>query len=52
MPDASDTNDTSVTKVKNFDFDNGTAKNIFSHPHIYYITSERLQEEKQFNTNN
>ena len=50
--DTSDTNDTSATQVKIFDFDNGTAKNIFSQPHIYYIASERLQEEEQFHTNN
>ena len=50
--DTSDTNDTSATQVKIFDFDNDTAKNIFSHPHIYYIASERLQEEEQFHTNN
>ena len=44
------TNDTSTTRVKNFDFDNGTGKNIFSHPYIYYMTSERLQGEEQFHT--
>ena len=37
-----DTNDTSATRVKNFDFDNGTIKNIFSHPYIYYMLRERL----------
>ena len=36
------TNDASATRVKNFDFDNGTSKNIFSHPYIYYMESERL----------
>ena len=46
------TNDTSATQVKNFDFDNGTGKNIFSHPYIYYMASERLQEEEQFHTKN
>ena len=36
------TNNTSATRVKNFDFDNDTTKNIFSHPYIYYMASERL----------
>ena len=44
--------DTSATRVKNFDFDNDTGKNIFSHPYIYYMTSERLQGEKQFHIKN
>ena len=35
-----------------FDFDNDTGKNIFSHPYIYYIASERLQGGKQFHTKN
>ena len=38
--------------MKNFDFDNGTSKNIFSHPYIYYMASERLQGEEQFHTKN
>ena len=42
------TNDTSATQVKNFDNDMG--KNIFSHSHIYYMASERLQGEEQFHT--
>ena len=42
--------DTSATLVKIFDFDNGTSKNIFSHPYIYYIASERLQGEEQFHS--
>ena len=46
------TNDTSVTRVKNFDFNNGTGKNIFSHPYIYYMVSEKLQQEEQFHTKN
>ena len=46
------TNDTSATQVKNFDFNNGTGKNIFSHPYIYYMASERLQGEEQFHTKN
>ena len=41
------TNGTIATRAKNFDFDNDTSKNIFSHPHIYYMASERLQGEKQ-----
>ena len=46
------TNGTSATRVKKFDFDNGTSKNIFPHPYIYYMASERLQEEEQFHTKN
>ena len=38
--------------MKNFDFDNDTNKNIFSHPYIYYMASERLQREKQFHSKN
>ena len=43
-----DTSHTSETRVKNFDFDSGTSKNIFLNPYIYYMASERLQEEEQF----
>ena len=43
-----DTNDTSVTGVKNFDFENGTKGNIFSHPHISYVTNETVQGEEDF----
>ena len=39
-----DTNDTSATQVKNSDFDNDTSKNIFPHPYIYYMASERLKK--------
>ena len=46
------TNDTSATQMKNFGFDNDTGKNISSHPYIYYMASERLQEEEQFHTKN
>ena len=46
------TNGTTGTRVKNFDFDNDTSKNIFSHPYIYYMASERLQGEEQFHTKN
>ena len=42
------TNDTSPTRVKNFNF----GKNIYSHPYIYYMTTEILQGEEQFNTKN
>ena len=45
-------NDTSATRVKNFHFDKGTTKNIFSHPYIFYMASERLQEEEQFYSKN
>ena len=44
------TNDTSAARVKEFDFDNDMGKNIFSHSHIYYMASERLQGEEQFHT--
>ena len=40
--------DTSATRVKNFDFDNDTSKNLFSHPYIYYMAREGLQGEEQF----
>ena len=46
------TNDTSARRVKNFNFDNGTSKNIFPHPYIYYMANERLQEEEQFHSKN
>ena len=38
--------------MKNFDFDNDTSKNMFPHPYIYYMASERLQGEKQFHSKN
>ena len=38
--------------MKNFDSDSDTDKNIFSHPYIYYMASERLQGEEQFHTMN
>ena len=47
-----DTNYTSETQVKNFGFDSDTSKNIFLHPYIYYMASERLQGEEQFHTKN
>ena len=40
------TNDASVKRAKNFDFDNGTSENIFLHHYISYIADERLQGEK------
>ena len=38
--------------MKNFDFDNDTSENIFSHPYISYMANERLQGEEQFNSKN
>ena len=38
--------DTSAIQVKNFDFDNNTGKNIFSHPSIYYILQVKDYEER------
>ena len=35
------TNDTSATRVKNFDSENGTSENIFSHHYISYICSKQ-----------
>ena len=46
------TNNTSATGVINLDFVNDTSKNIFSHPYIYYIESERIQGEEKFHINN
>ena len=42
------TNDASATRVKKFDFDSGTSKNIFLQLYIYYMASERPQGEEQF----
>ena len=52
MPHECYTNDTSATQVKNFDFDNDTSENIFSHPYISFIANERLQGEEQFHSKN
>ena len=57
MQHGCNTSNTSATRVlhervKNFDFDNDTGKNIFSHPYIYYMASERLQGEEQLHTKN
>ena len=46
------TSATRTTRVKNFDFDNDTSKNIFSHPYTYYMASERLQGGEQFHSKN
>ena len=35
-----------------FGFDIDTGKNIFAHPYIYYMASERLQGEEEFHTKN
>ena len=40
------TNDTSETRVKNFDFDNNTSENVFSYPYISYMVNKRLQGEE------
>ena len=45
-------NDKNATRVKNYDFDNDTGKNIFSHPYTYYMASETLHGEEQFHTKN
>ena len=34
--------------MKNFDFDSDMSKNIFLHPYISYMASERLQGDEQF----
>ena len=46
------TNNTSVTRAKNFDFDNDKSENIFSHPYVSYIMNERLQRKEQFHSEN
>ena len=45
-------NGKSAVQVKNFDFDNDTSENIFSHPYITYIANEKLQGEEQFHSKN
>ena len=42
-------NDTIVTRVKNFDFDNDTSENIFSHPYTSYMANERMKDYKERN---
>ena len=48
------TSATRTTRVrherKKIDFDNDTSENIFSHPFVNYVVSERLQGEKQFHS--
>ena len=46
------TNGTSMTRVKNFDFDNDMSENIFSQSYINYMAIERLQEEEQYHSKN
>ena len=56
------TNDANATRVRHErhecytndanDFDSDTSKNMFSHHYIYYMASERLQEEEQFHSKN
>ena len=43
---------TSVTRVRNFYFDNDTSENIYSQPYISYMENERLQGEEQFHSKN
>ena len=44
--------DTSVTRIKKLDFDNDAGTNIFSHPYIYHMASEKLQGKEQFRIKN
>ena len=46
------TNNTSAKRVKDSHFDNNKNENIFSHPYIYYMASERLKGEKQVHFKN
>ena len=46
------TNNTSATLVRNFDFDNDTSENIFSHLYIRYMANEGLQREEQLYSKN
>ena len=46
------TNDTSMTRVKHFDFDNDASENIFSHSYISYMANERSQVLEQFHSKN
>ena len=46
------TNDTNKTRVKKFGFDSDTSKNIFLHPCISYVASERQQGEEQLHSKN
>ena len=42
----------SATRVKNFDFDNETSENIFSHPYFSHMASQALQREQEFHSKN
>ena len=42
------TKGTSATSVKNFDFDNDTSKNIFSHLYINYMANKDYNERNNF----
>ena len=46
------TYNTSASRVKNLDFGNDMSENIFSHSYVSYMTNERLQEEKKFDSKN
>ena len=46
------THDTNKTRVKKFGFDSDTSKNIFLHPYISYVASERQQGEEQLHSKN
>ena len=47
-----DTSATRTTRVKNFNLDNGTSENIFSHFYISYLANEKLKGEEQFHSKN
>ena len=47
-----DTNDTSATRMKNFDIDNDTSESMLAHPRPYFMASKRLQGEEQFHSKN
>ena len=40
----------SAKQVENLSFHNDASKNIFSHPCIPYMASEKVQREKQFHS--
>ena len=46
------TTSTMATQVKNFDFDNDTSENIFSHPYISYMANEKWQGQEEFHSKN
>ena len=45
-------NDVSVKRERNFDFDNNTSENTFSHPFINYMGNQRSQGDEQFHSKN